>query len=76
MVPLIFLILDQRGSSVGNARGSCDRSRISGLGGSGDHADNTENPSSREDISEMYVSARSDVIICRYNFISFRTYVR
>ncbi|XP_020285964.1 rho guanine nucleotide exchange factor 11 isoform X2 [Pseudomyrmex gracilis] len=44
---------DQRGSLVGNARGSCDRTRLSGLGGSGDHADNTENPSSREDISEM-----------------------
>lgn len=56
MFPLIFLNSDQRGSLVGNARGSCDRTRLSGLGGSGDHADNTENPSSREDISEMYVS--------------------
>ncbi|XP_067203804.1 rho guanine nucleotide exchange factor 11 isoform X3 [Linepithema humile] len=39
--------------AAGNARSSCERARISGLGGTGDHADNMDNPSSREDISEM-----------------------
>lgn len=55
---LIFIILgEQRSSSLpGNARSSCERARISGLGGTNDHTDNMDNPSSREDISEMYVS--------------------
>jgi len=54
----IFVILgEQRSSSIpGNARSSCERARISGLGGTNDHTDNMDNPSSREDISEMYVS--------------------
>ncbi|XP_025265216.1 rho guanine nucleotide exchange factor 12 isoform X5 [Camponotus floridanus] len=45
---------EQRSSSIpGNARSSCERVRISGLGGTNDHTDNMDNPSSREDISEM-----------------------
>ncbi|XP_029169695.1 rho guanine nucleotide exchange factor 12 isoform X3 [Nylanderia fulva] len=45
---------EQRSSSLtGNARSSCERARISGLGGTNDHIDNMDNPSSREDISEM-----------------------
>lgn len=52
---LIFLISGEQ-RAAGNARSSCERARISGLGGTGDHADNIDNPSSREDISEMYVS--------------------
>ncbi|KAL6428551.1 hypothetical protein ACFW04_007884 [Cataglyphis niger] len=45
---------EQRSSSIaGNTRSSCERSRISGLGGTNDHTDNMDNPSSREDISEM-----------------------
>lgn len=43
------------GSLAGNIRNSCERTRIFGLGGTSDHADNMDNPSSREDISEMYV---------------------
>ncbi|XP_011332497.1 rho guanine nucleotide exchange factor 12 isoform X2 [Ooceraea biroi] len=43
---------EQRASSLaGNTRSSCERSRISGF--AGDHADCMDNPSSREDISEM-----------------------
>jgi len=41
---------------AGNIRNSCERMRISSLGGTNDHTDNMDNPSSREDISEMYVS--------------------
>lgn len=44
------------GGLAGNARNSCERARTSGLGGTGDHADSMDNPSSREDILEMYVS--------------------
>ncbi|XP_011861352.1 PREDICTED: rho guanine nucleotide exchange factor 12 isoform X3 [Vollenhovia emeryi] len=44
------------GSVAGNTRNSCERMRISSLGGINDHTDNMDNPSSREDISEMYVS--------------------
>ncbi|XP_018052540.1 PREDICTED: rho guanine nucleotide exchange factor 12 isoform X2 [Atta colombica] len=38
---------------AGNIRNSCERMRISSLGGINDHTDNMDNPSSREDISEM-----------------------
>ncbi|KAL0104697.1 hypothetical protein PUN28_016378 [Cardiocondyla obscurior] len=38
---------------AGNTRNNCDRMRISSLGGIVDHADTMDNPSSREDISEM-----------------------
>ncbi|XP_014478297.1 PREDICTED: rho guanine nucleotide exchange factor 12 isoform X2 [Dinoponera quadriceps] len=41
------------GSLTGNVRNSCERARISGLGGTSDHAESIDNPSSREDISEM-----------------------
>ncbi|EGI68880.1 Rho guanine nucleotide exchange factor 11 [Acromyrmex echinatior] len=41
------------GNLAGNTRNSCERMRISSLGGTNDHADNMDNPSSREDISEM-----------------------
>jgi len=41
---------------TGNTRNSYERMRISSLGGTNDHNDNMDNPSSREDISEMYVS--------------------
>ncbi|XP_077272585.1 rho guanine nucleotide exchange factor 2 isoform X2 [Temnothorax americanus] len=44
------------GSLAVNARNSCERMRISSLGGINDHTDNMDNPSAREDISEMYVS--------------------
>ncbi|KAG5324046.1 ARHGC factor, partial [Pseudoatta argentina] len=44
------------GNLAGNTRNSCERMRISSLGGTIDHADNMDNLSSREDISEMYVS--------------------
>lgn len=43
------------GGLTGNVRNNCERTRIFGLGGTSDHADNMDNPSSREDISEMYV---------------------
>lgn len=55
---MIIIIIpgEQRaGSLTGNVRNSCERARISGLGGTSDHADSMDNPSSREDISEMYV---------------------
>ncbi|XP_076383350.1 rho guanine nucleotide exchange factor 2 isoform X1 [Megalopta genalis] len=43
-----------RGSGVaGNARSSSERGRISAYSGASDHADSMDNPSSREDISEM-----------------------
>ncbi|XP_018395361.1 PREDICTED: rho guanine nucleotide exchange factor 12 isoform X3 [Cyphomyrmex costatus] len=41
------------GSLAGNTRNNCDRMRISSLGGINDHTENLDNPSSREDISEM-----------------------
>ncbi|XP_018377345.1 PREDICTED: rho guanine nucleotide exchange factor 12 isoform X3 [Trachymyrmex cornetzi] len=41
------------GNLAGNTRNSCERMRISSLGGTNDHTDNMDNPSSREDISEM-----------------------
>ncbi|XP_025161774.1 uncharacterized protein LOC105192214 isoform X2 [Harpegnathos saltator] len=45
---------EQRASSLtGNVRITYERARISGLGGTSDHADSIEHPSSREDISEM-----------------------
>ncbi|XP_034171982.1 rho guanine nucleotide exchange factor 2 isoform X4 [Osmia lignaria lignaria] len=45
---------EHRGGGVaGNARTSSERGRISGYSGVSDHADNMDNPSSREDISEM-----------------------
>ncbi|XP_032676783.1 uncharacterized protein LOC116846699 isoform X4 [Odontomachus brunneus] len=40
------------GGLTGNIRNNCERTRIFGLGGTSDH-DNMDNPSSREDISEM-----------------------
>lgn len=40
------------GGASGNARGSSERGRISAYG---DYQDTMDNPSSREDISEMYV---------------------
>lgn len=47
---------EHRGGGVaGNARTSSERGRISAYSGVSDHADNMDNPSSREDISEMYV---------------------
>ncbi|XP_072764898.1 rho guanine nucleotide exchange factor 12 isoform X1 [Anoplolepis gracilipes] len=42
---------EQRSSIAGNARSSCERARISGLGAN--DTENMDNPSSREDISEM-----------------------
>lgn len=53
---LVFLGEHRAGSLAGNTRNSCERMRISSLGGINDHTDNMDNPSSREDISEMYVS--------------------
>ncbi|XP_029032097.2 rho guanine nucleotide exchange factor 11 isoform X2 [Osmia bicornis bicornis] len=45
---------EHRGGGVaGNARTSSERGRISAYSGVSDHADNMDNPSSREDISEM-----------------------
>ncbi|XP_076394107.1 rho guanine nucleotide exchange factor 2 isoform X3 [Megachile rotundata] len=45
---------EHRGGGVaGNARSSSERGRISAYSGVSDHADNMDNPSSREDISEM-----------------------
>ncbi|XP_039306176.1 rho guanine nucleotide exchange factor 11 isoform X2 [Solenopsis invicta] len=45
---------EHRASSLaGNIRNSCERMRISNLGGTNEHTDNMDNPSSREDISEM-----------------------
>ncbi|XP_012276921.1 rho guanine nucleotide exchange factor 11 [Orussus abietinus] len=41
------------GGATGNARSSSERGRISAYGGGGDHADSMDDPSSREDISEM-----------------------
>lgn len=43
------------GSLIANTRNSCERMRIPGLSGIGDHADNIDNPSS-ENVSKMYVS--------------------
>ncbi|XP_011497167.1 PREDICTED: rho guanine nucleotide exchange factor 12 [Ceratosolen solmsi marchali] len=44
---------EHRGSGpAGSARGGSERGRVSGFG-SGDHADSMDDPSSREDISEM-----------------------
>ncbi|XP_036143967.1 rho guanine nucleotide exchange factor 11 isoform X2 [Monomorium pharaonis] len=40
------------GNLAGNIRNSCERMRISNLGGTNEHIDNMDNPS-REDISEM-----------------------
>ncbi|XP_017884357.1 rho guanine nucleotide exchange factor 11 isoform X3 [Ceratina calcarata] len=45
---------EHRGGGIaGNARSSSERGRISAYSGVPDHADNMDNPSSREDISEM-----------------------
>nr|XP_031847705.1 rho guanine nucleotide exchange factor 12 isoform X2 [Nomia melanderi] len=45
---------EPRGGGVaGNARSSSERGRISASSGVSDHADSMDNPSSREDISEM-----------------------
>ncbi|XP_018315492.1 rho guanine nucleotide exchange factor 12 isoform X2 [Mycetomoellerius zeteki] len=45
---------EHRASNLaGNTRNSCERMRISSLGGTNDHTENMDNPSSREDISEM-----------------------
>ncbi|CAK9805241.1 Rho guanine nucleotide exchange factor 12 [Anthophora quadrimaculata] len=45
---------EHRGGGVaGNARSSSERGRISAYSGVSDHADSMDNPSSREDISEM-----------------------
>ncbi|XP_076301603.1 rho guanine nucleotide exchange factor 2 isoform X3 [Lasioglossum baleicum] len=41
------------GGVAGNARSSSERGRISAYSGASDHADSMDNPSSREDISEM-----------------------
>lgn len=41
------------GGIAGNARSSSERGRISAYSGASDHADSMDNPSSREDISEM-----------------------
>ncbi|XP_017794853.1 PREDICTED: rho guanine nucleotide exchange factor 11 isoform X2 [Habropoda laboriosa] len=41
------------GGQAGNARSSSERGRISAYSGVSDHADSMDNPSSREDISEM-----------------------
>ncbi|XP_024942922.1 rho guanine nucleotide exchange factor 11 isoform X3 [Cephus cinctus] len=41
------------GGATGNARSSSERGRVSAYGGAGDHADSMDDPSSREDISEM-----------------------
>lgn len=46
------------GGVAGNARSSSERGRISAYSGASDHADSMDNPSSREDISEMYVHHR------------------
>lgn len=47
---------EHRGGGIaGNARSSSERGRISAYSGASDHADRMDNPSSREDISEMYV---------------------
>lgn len=52
---LVFPGEHRAGSLGGNTRNSCERMRISSLVGINDHTDNMDNPSSREDISEMYV---------------------
>lgn len=45
---------EHRGGVIaGNARSSSERGRISAYSGASDHADSMDNPSSREDISEM-----------------------
>jgi len=61
---LIFIFPgEHRASSLtGNTRNSYERMRISSLGGTNDN-DNMDNPSSREDISEMYVS-RQHYVSC------------
>lgn len=47
---------EHRGGVIaGNARSSSERGRISAYSGVSDHGDSMDNPSSREDISEMYV---------------------
>lgn len=55
---ILFSGEHRTGSLAGNTRNSCERMRISSLGGINDYTDNMDNPSSREDISEMYVSRK------------------
>lgn len=50
----MFLGEHRGGVIAGNTRSSSERGRISAYSGASDHADSMDNPSSREDISEMY----------------------